>query len=104
MFVLVLGMCYFTTVWISNFQKGKFGKGNIEVIDVHRVTNNKYIEIVRIGKKYYALSVSKDHIEKLDVIDEADIELPKETPVRVGENFNEILEKIKKLKHTQDKE
>lgn len=104
MFVLVLGMCYVTTKWIGNFQKGKYGKGNIEIIEAHRVTNNKYIEIVRIGKKYYAVSVSKDRIEKIDTIPETDLEFPDEAPVKVGESFSEIYEKIKKLKHTQDKE
>lgn len=103
MFLLVLAACYFTTIWIGNFQKGKMGHGNIEVIEIHRITNNKYIEIVRIGKKYYIISVSKDHIEKIDTIEETDIELPEAEPVYYTENFSQILEKIKNIKHPQEK-
>ena len=35
LFLFVLAACYFTTVWLGNFQKGKMGKGNIEVIEIH---------------------------------------------------------------------
>ena len=104
MFIFVLVACYFTTVWIGNFQKGKIGRGNIEVIEIHRVTNNKYIEIVRIGKKYYVLSVSKDRIDKIDILNEDDIKLPDNTSANVNENFAQIFERLKKLKHQQDKE
>ena len=104
MFIFVVVVCYIATVWIGNFQKGKIGKGNIEVIEIHRITNNKYIEIVRIGKNYYVLSVSKDRIEKLDILDEDNIKLPEATSANVNESFAQIFEKLKKLKHQQDKE
>lgn len=104
MFIFVVVICYIATVWIGNFQKGKIGKGNIEVIEIHRITNNKYIEIVRIGKNYYVLSVSKDRIEKLDILDEDNIKLPEGTSANVNESFAQIFEKLKKLKHQQDKE
>lgn len=103
MFLFVIVACYMTTVWIANFQKGKIGKGNIEVIEMHRITNNKYIEIVRIGKKYYVLSVTRDRVEKIDVIDAQDIQLPGSTPANANENFSQIFEKIKNLGHQQDK-
>jgi flagellar protein FliO/FliZ len=104
MFLFVLAACYFTTVWLGNFQKGKMGKGNIEVIEIHKLSNNKYLEITRIGKKYYILAVSKDRIDKIDVIDECDIELPDTSSRGVPESFQQILEKVKKMKHQQDKE
>lgn len=104
LFLFVLAACYFTTLWIGNFQKGKIGKGNIEVIEIHRITNSKYIEIVRIGRKYYVLSVSKDRIEKIDTIEEDEIELPDSAPANVNENFAQVLEKIKNLGHQRDKE
>lgn len=104
MFIFVVIVCYIATVWIGNFQKNKIGKGNIEVIEIHRITNNKYIEIVRIGKKYYVLSVSKDRIDKIDILEEDDIILPENTSANVNENFAQIFEKLKNRKHQQDKE
>lgn len=104
LFLFVLAACYFTTVWLGNFQKGKMGKGNIEVIEIHKVTNNKYIEIVRIGKKYYILSVTKERVEKIDIIDEADIELPDTQMSGANESFAQVLERIKNITtHQRDK-
>ena len=104
LFLFVLAACYFTTVWLGNFQKGKMGKGNIEVIEIHKLTNNKYIEIVRIGKKYYILSVTKERVEKIDIIDEADIELPDTQMSGANENFAQVLERIKNITtHQRDK-
>lgn len=104
LFLFVLAVCYFTTVWLGNFQKGKMGKGNIEVIEIHKLTNNKYIEIVRIGKKYYILSVTKERVEKIDIIDEADIELPDTQMSGANESFAQVLERIKNITtHQRDK-
>ena len=104
LFLFVLAACYFTTVWLGNFQKGKMGKGNIEVIEIHKLTNNKYIEIVRIGKKYYILSVTKERVEKIDIIDEADIELPDTQMSGANESFAQDLERIKNITtHQRDK-
>ena len=104
LFLFVLAACYFTTVWLGNFQKGKMGKGNIEVIEIHKLTNNKYIEIVRIEKKYYILSVTKERVEKIDIIDEADIELPDTQMSGANESFAQVLERIKNITtHQRDK-
>ena len=104
LFLFVLAACYFTTVRLGNFQKGKMGKGNIEVIEIHKLTNNKYIEIVRIGKKYYILSVTKERVEKIDIIDEADIELPDTQMSGANESFAQVLERIKNITtHQRDK-
>ena len=104
LFLFVLAACYFTTVWLGNFQKGKMGKGNIEVIEIHKLTNNKYIEIVRSGKKYYILSVTKERVEKIDIIDEADIELPDTQMSGANESFAQVLERIKNITtHQRDK-
>ena len=104
LFLFVLAACYFTTVWLGNFQQGKMGKGNIEVIEIHKLTNNKYIEIVRIGKKYYILSVTKERVEKIDIIDEADIELPDTQMSGANESFAQVLERIKNITtHQRDK-
>ena len=102
-FLFVLAACYFTTLWIGNFQKGKFSKGNIEIIELHKIGNNKYIEIVRIGGNYYAFSVSKDHIEKIDMIDKEELQFPEQNSIPGKENFGQILEKMKEFKNQKEK-
>ena len=59
---------------------------------------------MRIGKKYYILSVSKDRMDKIDILEEDDINLPENTPANVNESFAQIFEKLKNRKHQQDKE
>ena len=102
-FMLVLAACYFTTVWIGNFQKGRIGIGNMEVIEVQRVRTTKYLEILRVGKHYYLLAVTKDHIEKIDEIDGAELVIPDSTTANMMEPFSQLFEKIKK-RQTHDGE
>ena len=102
-FLFVLAACYFTTLWIGNFQKGKFSKGNIEIMEMHKVGNNKYIQIVRIGRNYYAFSVSKDHMEKIDQIDKEDLQFPEQNVIPGKDNFGQILEKMKEFRNQKDK-
>ena len=48
-FAVVLLMCYITTRWIANYQKGMNFSRNIEFIESHRVTANKFLQIVKVG-------------------------------------------------------
>lgn len=58
-FGIVLAVCYFTTRFIANFQQGRMNDSNMKVIEATKIAPNKYLEIVRIGKKYYALAIGK---------------------------------------------
>ncbi len=104
MFILVLGACYMTTVWIGNFQKKKVANANIEIMEMHALANGKYMEIVRVGKKYYLLAVSKDRVEKIDTLEESDIEISETSQYGVNETFSQVFEKLKKKRHQEDKE
>jgi len=61
-FIVVLGATALTTKWIAGYQKQQGISGNIELLDAARLSNNKYIQIVRIGESYYALAVCKDTV------------------------------------------
>lgn len=103
MLCFVIVLCYFTTRFIANYQKGIVGKGNIEVIEAKSISSNKMIEIVRIGKEYYALGVSKDNISLIARIDEDTILLSEPEPSKINESFSQILDKVKGIKKTKDK-
>ena len=53
-FAFVLGITYFTTRYVANYQKGKMIDSNIKLMDAARLSQNKYIQIVQIGKKVTA--------------------------------------------------
>lgn len=92
-FVIILFLTYATTRFIGGYQKTITDNSNFTVIDTYRVSNNKYIQIIRIGKKYLAISVCKDNITTLTELNEEDICIPDYS----GNNdaFSKIFERIK---------
>lgn len=68
LFIIVLVMTYFTTRFIGNYQKGHLSCTNIQIIDTMRLSQNKLIQIVRTGDKYFAIAVCKDTVTLLGEI------------------------------------
>ena len=97
-FVFVLVVTYFCTRFIANYQKGVTANKNIRVIETFRVANNKFIQIIEVGRAYFVIAVSKDTVTLLGEIDKEElIWLPDrdtQSPM-VRENFQEILQKLK---------
>lgn len=99
-FLFVLALTYVTTKWIANYQKGKSYNKNLKVIETLRLTQNKYIQIVEAGDVYLVIGVGKDEITMLTTLTEEQLkdldtyEVQKQT--EAGENFQDILNKIKK--------
>ena len=56
-FVAVLALTAFTTKYIAKVQKQAGMNGNIEILETMRVSNTKYIQLVRIGETYVAMAV-----------------------------------------------
>ena len=91
-FVAVLGVTAFTTRWIANYQKQQGVNANIEMIEATRISNNKYIQLVRIGQTYMAIAVCKDTVTMLG-------EIPKEQLVEISNvsnnmSFKELFDKV----------
>jgi flagellar protein FliO/FliZ len=79
-FILVLALSYFVTKWIADYQKGAGSAGkNISVIETCRISQTKYIQIIRIGSRYTAIAVSKDQVTSLGDVAEEDLILKDET-------------------------
>ena len=73
LFIVVLGATWLTTRYVAGVQKGKMKGSNFEVIDTFRLTQNKYVQILRIGKKYMAVAICKDTVTVLRELDESEI-------------------------------
>lgn len=95
-FLFVLLICYITTRWIANYQKGMNFSKNIEFIESHRVTANKFLQIVKVGDKYLLIAVCKDTITMLTELQSDQIKLLEQKDV-TPLDFKVILEKAKKL-------
>lgn len=93
-FAFVLAVTYFTTRYIANFQKGRLGNTNITVLEEMQIAPGKFIQMVKIGNRYFAIAVCKDTVTMLAELKEDEIQLlEKEGKDLPG--FKDIMEKTK---------
>ena len=91
-FVLVLVLTYLTTRFVGSYQKTKAATRNFDVIETYRITNGKYLQIVRIGSKYVVIGIGKDDITRICELSEEDIKLVPDDAGQVMD-FKSLLEK-----------
>ncbi|MCQ2527151.1 MAG: flagellar biosynthetic protein FliO [Lachnospiraceae bacterium] len=72
-FVVVLAVTAFVTKWLANYQKAQNSGRNTEIIETTRLANNKWLQIVRVGKTIKVLAISKDNVTYLGDIDPAEL-------------------------------
>lgn len=101
-FALVLTVTYFVTRWIGGYQKEKFSKGNIKIIEAKQIGTNKFIYIAQIGNEYYALSAGKENLSVIDKIDASGLTLPEDNDKTMIEPFSAVLNKVKNLKKPKE--
>lgn len=82
-FAGVLALTYFTTRFVAGYQKSKMSSGNINVLETFRISNNKYIQIVRVGDKVFAVAFAKDSVTLLGELNEDSLSFPES-----GEDFS----------------
>ena len=93
-FVFVIAITLFTTKYVANYQKVQNAGKNIEVLETYRISQSKYIQIVKIGAKYVAIAVSKDTVTLLTALEETDISF--NDMVNEGKSFKDIFAGLKK--------
>ena len=103
LFAGVLAVTVFTTRWIASYQKQQNLNGNIEVIETQRISNSKYIQIIRIGEKYLAVAVCKDTVTMLTEVPKEQIVF-REAGGGMPAGFGELFEKIKKTYSGKEEE
>ena len=100
-FAAVLAITALVTKWIAGYQKQQGTEGNIEIKETVRIANNKYIQLVRIGEKYFAIAVCKDTVTTLGEIPAEQLKEKKTFDSTSG--FRELLERAAK-KQNEDKD
>lgn len=94
-FVFVLALTYWVTKWTAGYQKSKSTGTNMELIDAMRLTNNKYVQIIRIGQKYLAVAVCKDTVTMLTEIPEDELCISEGEVTKIS-SFKDILSKVQR--------
>ena len=103
-FAFVIVLTYFTSKWIGSYQRGSMLNKNLQVLESLKIGVNKYICLIKAGEIYLVVAVGKDEVTMLAQLTEEQLseipELGKKSQsaesVIATENFQEILEKVKK--------
>ena len=97
-FIFVLALTYFATKLTAGLQKGRLAGSNVEVLETFKIAPTKYIQVVRIGEKYFSYIVCKDTVTLLGELTKEDIAAfhKTETETAVNMNFKEISDKFRK--------
>jgi flagellar protein FliO/FliZ len=90
-FIFVLVLAYFTARLTAGVQRGRLKGSNIEVLETIKIAQNKYIQIVRVGEKYFSYIVCKDTVTLLGELDKNEI-----PDVEEDVNFKEVFDRLKK--------
>jgi len=96
LFIFVVGITYFTTRYIAGYQKTRIKTGNMELMESLRISNNKYLQIVRAGKKYLVMAVCRDTVTLLAELEEEELVFMDQGEVAVLD-FKGILDKAKQF-------
>lgn len=94
-FVFVLLITYWVTKWTAGYQKGQTTNANMEILETIRLSNNKLVQIIRVGRKYLAVAICKDTVTMLTEISEQDLVFSDKNAGGT-QGFKDILEKIQK--------
>ncbi|SFH62937.1 flagellar protein FliO/FliZ [Pseudobutyrivibrio sp. OR37] len=95
-FVGILALTTFVTKWIAGYQKSVGLNKNLEIVEAIRLSNNKFVQIIRAGEdKYFVVAIGKDEVTLLGELSSSqlkDIDEPTETIQAV--DFKTVLEKL----------
>lgn len=88
-FILVIVACWAVTRFVGGQQIKQKNMGNFQVIETYALAKDRYLQLVKIGKKYYCISVAKDNISFICEVPEEDVvkDIPKQ-------NFQDIFKSV----------
>ena len=108
-FVGVLVLTYYATRFIASYQKTHTYNKNIEVIETARVANNKYIQVIRVGKEdYFVIGVGKDEVAPIGQVKGEHLDLSREDVMvpdvtKFSKNFKSLLDSFRNENSNSDK-
>ena len=100
LFLFVLVIAYVVTRWVSGVQKIQMTGKNMELVETMRISNSKYLQIVRVGEKYLVIAVCKDTVTMLTELSADEVSLVSKNEVN-GLSFREIMDKVKHQKNSE---
>ncbi len=71
--VIIIAASYFTTRFVGKRQSGTGGESNFKSLDVYRINQNKYLQLIAVGTRFFVIAVSKDNVQLIAELEEDDI-------------------------------
>lgn len=96
LFLFVVAITYVSTRYLAGIQKNRLMSGNMELVETLRISNNKYLQIVKVGNSYLVMAVCKDTITLLATMREEDLDLSVPTKAEAFD-FKSVLNKAKEF-------
>lgn len=97
-FILILVVTYYTTRFVAGVKTGVTKNSNFKVLETYRLSQNKYLQLIQIGTKYFVIAVSKDNVNFLAELNENDIFIAEKITTPNGNFKDIILTALKKQK------
>ena len=94
--MIILVGTYYATKWIAKSGMIQSQSPNIKVIETFKVTTGKYIQIIKLGAKYYAIGVTKDNITFLTPLDEDQLDFSPDISGSPKVSYKELFDKFSK--------
>jgi Flagellar biogenesis protein len=103
LFLVILVITYYTTRFVGSMKFGQLKKGNFKVIETYKITQNKYLQLVRIGTRYFVIAIGKNEIQYLAELKEEEV-IQQDSAVKTEVNFLEILNKVTNKQYLKNKD
>ena len=73
LFIFILVITYYTTKFVGGAKLSITKNSNFKVLETYKIAQNKYLQLIQIGTRYFVISVSKDDIRFLTELSENEI-------------------------------
>ena len=97
-FVFVIFLTQFSLRWVGKYQKMQSGNRNFEVIETHKVAQNKFLQIIKVGSRFFLIGIGKDEIKYFVELDGEDLDLSTDRNVTQDQS-RQFLDKAKDKMH-----
>ncbi len=95
LFAFVLCVTYFTTRFVGSIQNVQGKNRNFELIEVFRLSNSVCLQLVRTGKRYFVIAVSKEQANVIAELNEDEFIKIRDNNDNAGEKFSQLFMKAK---------
>lgn len=101
LFIIIVIASYFASKWLGGLTTSQMKDSNVKIIETYKIAPTKYIQIISVAGKYFAIAVCKDNITLMGELD-ADKILLKDDIAKYN-SFKDVLDEFKKnKKHDSD--